>query len=60
MSVDERCTEWDATEGMRCVVDGCSHNAVKNGWCPHHLAPAEVKKETDEELRERMTSRWGD
>lgn len=31
------CTRWDATNGMRCCVDGCTHNASgSSGSCPHH------------------------
>lgn len=39
-----QCTKWDATNGFRCVVDGCDCNATWDEGntsdlkCPHHKA----------------------
>ncbi len=41
------CTEWDATHGLRCVTDGCTHNAAMGVmYCPHHLDLATTTGET--------------
>lgn len=34
-----KCTAWDATNGLRCITDGCKHNAIVGFVCPCHEAP---------------------
>ncbi len=42
----QHCATWDATTGLRCVVDGCKctaafdNDSATNGKCPHHKAAA--------------------
>lgn len=42
---EPQCLPWDATNGLRCIVDGCTCNATwdadqsSDGKCPHHKEP---------------------
>lgn len=36
---EPQCTTWDATRGLRCIEDGCTHNAVSGFTCLCHEAP---------------------
>ncbi len=40
--------QWDATNGMRCTVDGCDYEATVGGRCTEHTRlpqPGDIKGE---------------
>lgn len=58
-SSEAQCTEWDATNGLRCMVDGCTHVAGSYGRCAHHaVAKAVAHREMWVLEREQDDGEW--
>lgn len=42
--------KWDATNGLRCIVDGCDQQAEQGATCGRHSESAPVRKRFEARL----------